>query len=162
MTKMLVYAALAMALPLAYATDLPPLKEGLWSVHNQTISSPGNKKNESTYSLCRDHAFDVQTQALGKSVKGCTITKESLIAGKYSAETHCQFGKVVIDTKGTTAYQGETSMHSEGHTTYTPAYNGMTETTMIVDQKYVGACPLDLQPGDRKGPDGKVIHPGQR
>jgi hypothetical protein len=49
----------------------------------------------------------------------------------------------------------------ESHTTYKPPMRGIEETTMIMDQKYVGACPADMQPGERMDKDGKVIHLGK-
>lgn len=146
----------------AQATDLPQLKEGLWSVRNQTVNSPGSKKNDATYVLCRNHAFDQRAQSMAKGIKGCAVSKESLTGGKYYAETHCTFGKTTVDTKGTTTYTSATTFRSESHTTFSPALNGMTESSMVIEQKYLGSCPVDLLPGDRKGPDGKVIHAGQR
>ena len=29
---------------------------------------------------------------------------------------------------------------------------------MVQDQKYAGACPTDMQPGDRKTVDNKIMH----
>jgi hypothetical protein len=29
---------------------------------------------------------------------------------------------------------------------------------MIQDQKYIGSCPADMQPGDRKSEDGTILH----
>jgi hypothetical protein len=48
--------------------------------------------------------------------------------------------------------------HSETHTTYTPALAGTAESTMIMDQKYVGGCPAGIQPGDRIAANGTVNH----
>ena len=67
-------------------------------------------------------------------------------------------GGTVLDTKGTVVFQGDTSAHGEDHTTYTPAMNGISESTMIQDQKYVGSCPAGQQPGDITNADGRVIH----
>jgi hypothetical protein len=46
-----------------------------------------------------------------------------------------------VDSKGTVSYTGDTSVHSETHATYNPALGGVSETTMIMDQKYAGSCP---------------------
>ena len=35
---------------------------------------------------------------------------------------------------------------------------GVSETTMIMDQKYVGSCPAGAQPGDITYADGRVTH----
>ena len=160
MKKMLLCAA-ALVLPIANAANPPELKEGLWSVHNQSIDNPGNKKSDVTYTLCRDHAFDQSAQALAKSVKGCTTVSEGLQGGKYSLEVHCVVAGTVIESKGTTTYQGDTSAHSESHATYAPSLAGISETTMIMDTKYVGSCPAGAQPGDQTYADGSVIHLGK-
>jgi len=161
MKKMLVAAAVALVLPIAQAANPPDLKEGLWSVHTQSIDNPGNEKSEGTYTLCRNHAFDQSALAIAKSVKGCTMVSESFQGGKYSAVSHCEAAGTVIETKLTSTFQGDTSFHSESHATYTPAFYGKTESTAVVDQKYVGSCPAGAQPGDRTNADGRVVHLGK-
>ncbi len=160
---MLISAAAALVLPIAHAADPPQLREGLWSIHTQTTDNPGNKKSESTRTLCRDHAYDRSVEALAKTaVKGCTKVNESVQGGKTSSEAHCVVGGIAIDTKETGTYGGDTSTHSEVHTTYSPAFAGMSESTMIMDQKYIGGCPAGAQPGDQTNPDGTVTHLGKR
>ncbi len=154
-------AAFLLAIGTASAVDAPDLKEGLWSVHTQTVDNPGNKKSDGTYTLCRSHAFDQSVRASAKTVKGCTNTSESFQGGKFSSATHCVMAGTVMESKGTTAFQGDTSTHSETHATYSPAMYGVSETTMIMDQKYVGSCPAGTQPGDRISADGSVIHSGK-
>jgi hypothetical protein len=160
--KMMLIVAAVLVLPIAGTVTPPDLKEGLWSVHSQSIDNPGNKKTEGTYMLCRSHAFDQSTLARAKSVKGCTTVSETLQAGKYVAEMHCVTAGSVIDSKGTTTFQSDTSTHSESHATYAPALYGVSETTMIMDQKYVGSCPAGAQPGDRIDANGHITHLGRR
>ena len=160
MKKMLVYAAAALLLPIAMAkaADLPEQKEGLWSSHMQSTDNPGNKTSEQTSTICRNHAYDQYAQSLTKNMKGCTTVRESFQGGKYSLEMHCVIGSTVIDSKGTTTFQGDTAAHAESHATYTPAMGGVSETSMIMDQKYVGSCPAGAQPGDITYANGRVTH----
>jgi Protein of unknown function (DUF3617) len=161
MKKILIPVAATLLLSIAYATNLPELKEGLWSVHTQTINNPGNVKSEGTYTLCRNHAFDQAAEARAKSMKGCTMVSENFEGGKYSSQMHCVAAGTVIETKGTNTFQGDTSFHSESHATYTPPLSGITEMTIIVDQKHAGSCPVGTEPGDRTNSDGTVIHLGK-
>jgi hypothetical protein len=156
---MLSFAAAALWLPIwiALGADPPQLKEGLWSIHSQTIDNPGNKKTESSSTICRSHAYDQHVQSIAKDRKGCTLN-ESFAGGAYTSEVHCVVAGAAIDTKGTSVYQGDASTHSESHTTYTPAFAGVSESTMVMDQKYIGSCPAGIQPGDRTAADGKVTH----
>ena len=81
--------------------------------------------------------------------------------GKTSGELHCVVAGTVIDTKSTGTIAGDTAAHTEIHTTFSPAFGGVTESTMIQDQKYVGSCPAGAQPGDMTNADGTVIHLGK-
>jgi len=161
MKKKLVTAAVALLLPIGMvlASDPPEVKEGLWSIHRQIIDSPGNNKTESTQTLCRSHAYDQHAQANAKKLmKDCTSVTDTFEGGKHNAELRCTVAGRVIVTKEIGTYQSDTAFHSESHSTYTPAMGGVTETTMIMDQKYVGSCPAGMQPGDMTNADGRVTH----
>jgi hypothetical protein len=91
-------------------------------------------------------------------MKGCKVASENLTGGTYTVETECNVQGSAIKSKGTTTYQGDTAFHLETHAAYTPALMGVGETTVIVDQKYLGACPAGIEPGDRIAEDGTVTH----
>ncbi len=135
----------------------PELKEGLWSVHTQTIEKPANKKTEAAFTMCRDHAYDRTVREMAKAMQGCTVS-ETFQPGKYFSETLCKTGSAVIVSKGITAFQSDTSIHSESQSSYAPAVSGVSESTTIMDQKYVGSCPANMQPGDRTMPNGSIFH----
>ena len=147
---------------LTNAVNPPEQKEGLWSIHRLSIDNPGNNRSESTSTICRSHAYDQYVLSLAKGVKGCTTVSESFQGGKYSVELHCVETGTVVENKQTATYQGDTSVHSETHATYTPALNGISEMTIIMDQKYVGSCPAGAQPGDITHADGRVTHSWKR
>lgn len=159
-TLVSVVAAFLLAIGIANAVDPPQMREGLWTMHKQMIDNPGNKKSESTNTLCRSRAYDQHTESLAKSMKGCTMSTKGE-GGKYYSESHCVVAGTVVDSKGTATYQGDSAVHSESHATYNPPMAGLSDTTMIVDQKYVGACPAGQQPGDLTDADGNVVHLGK-
>jgi uncharacterized protein DUF3617 len=163
MKRILAPTAAMLLLPIgtAYAIDPPPLKEGLWSVKMHTVDNPGNKVIDGSFTLCRDHAFDDRIRATAKKMKDCTTLNESLQSGKYSSETSCKVGGSVIQSKGTSTLMDDNTIHSETKSTFTPAMGGVAETTMVMDQKYVGACPAGTQPGDRTNANGTVMHLGK-
>ena len=149
----------ALLIGTAFAIDAPPMKEGLWSIHTQSTNNPGNKKDESTKSICRDHAYDAHAQELAKQAQAkCKKIHESSSGGVISTEMECPVGGSIIHTKGTATIMGENAARSETHANYTPPMFGISDTTMVMEQKYVGACPAGVQPGDFVGADGKVIH----
>lgn len=136
-----------------------PMKEGLWSIHTVSTDQPGNNKTDSTVKLCRNHAYDdrVRTLANEQSTKSSCKISENTSGNTTTSETECAVAKSVLKTKGTVTIVGDTA-HSESHTTYTPAMYGTSETTMVMDQKYLGPCPAGVEPGDRISADGKVQH----
>jgi hypothetical protein len=58
--------------------------------------------------------------------------------------------------------KSEDELHTVVESTMTPPMNGISAMKLTADMKFIGACPSDMQPGDVKMPNGKVIHqPGQ-
>jgi len=159
MKKLLIVgvATFLLSIGIASAIDKPEVKEGLWSMHREIIDNPGNKKTESDTSICRNHAYDKHVES-NANPKGCTPVNESFQSGKYVLETRCTIAGTVIESKGTTTFNNDTAAHSESHATYTPAMRGVSETTMIMDSKYIGSCPAGLQPGDMTDSSGHVVH----
>ena len=63
-----------------------------------------------------------------------------------------------MHSKGVTTFQGDSATHSETHTTNTPEQYGVAESTMVMDQKYIGACPAGIVPGDIVRADGSKLN----
>jgi hypothetical protein len=156
--KLLLPALLAVAA--VYAAEEPAFKEGLWSIHTVTTDNPGNKKSETTRSVCRDHAYDAASRAKRKALMA-KICKTDTLTGsgsKYISESECLQMGSTMHSIGVLTISGDTAAHNEETTTFVPPMNGISETTMIMDQKYVGACPAGMQPGESMDADGNVIH----
>jgi hypothetical protein len=149
-----------LALPIAGAgaTHPPQLREGLWEIRVQSSENSGGKKSDFVYKLCRDHAYDRGIDAVAKKNKNCATNVESLGDDRYSAASRCTVDGIVIVSKGLSIYQNNISVHTETVATYTPAFNGKTDETMIQDQRYVGSCPVGVKPGDRILADGRIVH----
>jgi uncharacterized protein DUF3617 len=143
---------------LAQAVNPPAMKEGLWSIRNQSAVTPENKSTDFTSTICRNHAYDQHVLEAAKTMKGCSTVSESMKGSNYSIQTHCVVGKTVIDTTSTVIFKGDAATHSETHATYTPAMSGVNGMTLIQDQQYLGSCPAGAQPGDMTRPDGTVVH----
>lgn len=146
----------------AAAVDLPALREGLWSMRAQTVDNPGNVKSDFTQKICRNHAYDQDAQAKARNIPGCKVLSEKLSPHAYTIEMQCNLAGSAIHSKGVTTFSGDSDFHAETHATYAPALNGVSDTTMIVDQKYLGSCPSGTQPGDIIRSDGTIIHTGKR
>ena len=148
----------ALAMADARAAAPPQLQQGLWEIRVQSTENPGGKKTEYAFRLCRDHAFDKETDDLVKNNKNCTTQLQSLGGDKFSAASRCTVSGIVIVSRGLSVYQNGASVHSETAATYTPPLYGKTDETMIEDQRYLGTCPAGMKPGDRMMADGSVVH----
>lgn len=140
------------------AQDVPNMKEGLWKLHMVTTGS--GQPQDTTYSLCRNHAYDLKAHDLMKKT-GCTINEGSSLAGKRTFSSVCKIGSTTISSKSTLSSSGDTSFHSETTTSYSPAMNGMSTTTTVQDQTYIGSCPAGMNPGDIISSNGQVRHRSQ-
>jgi hypothetical protein len=145
-----------LSIGLAQTTDPPPQKEGLWSVHRES-SSPGKGKSQSTETLCRNHEYDKYILDKSKNSPGCKVVSSSLNDGTYTIEKECNVGESVVKSKETSTYK-DTEVHIETHATYAPPLMGMTEITLVMDQKFQGACPAGTNPGDVTRANGKKIN----
>jgi hypothetical protein len=157
--KRTVRAALLVSFAL-YAADPPAIKEGLWSIHTVSIDNPGSRRTEGTRSLCRNHDFDarIRAQAEQKQKQNCKPAVRTSSGNSFSEESECTVQGSIVTSKVVTTFTGDTSFHSETHGTYKPALYGTEEMSMIMDQKYLGACPAGMEPGDFMSSDGKVTH----
>jgi hypothetical protein len=128
--------------------DAPPLKEGFWSVHQVTTDNPGNKVTDAHYSICRNHAYDHHIESAAKN-PACTFSSDTMHGNQHIVSGTCHIHDTTITTKSTSTYLGDSAVHSE---------TSSTQETMVSDFKYTGACPAGIQPGDRVGSDGSVLH----
>ena len=164
MTRTHVYMGILLALAVtgARAANPPQLREGLWEIQIRGTENPGAKKTEYSFRLCRDHAYDKETDNLVKNNKNCKTKLDSLGGDRFSASSRCSVSGVIIVSQGVSAYQGGDTVHSESTATYTPPLYGKSDETMIQDQRYLGSCPAGMKPGDRMMADGSIVHPTSR
>jgi len=144
----------------SYAANLPAVKEGLWSIHTTSINNPGNKRSEGTRSICRTHEYDVRIrqQSENKQKQTCKTFTETSTGNTFVTETECTVQGSVAKGKTVTTFSSDSSIHAETHASYTPPVFGTAESTIILDQKYVGACPAGMDPGDFMDASGRITH----
>jgi hypothetical protein len=141
---------LFMSIATAWAVDAPELQEGLWEVRGYNLENPGQKKTEFAAKICRDHEYDKKSRIFLEKTKGCTLNITSLGGARYSSKSHCTINGTVVDSTSTIEFQSATAVHSESHTTYSPAFRGKQEDTIVQDQKYAGVCPSGMKPGESR------------
>ena len=159
--KLCACAAATCTLSIAAAAESPPLQEGLWEIRGQSVANPGHKVTDFAYRLCRTHAYDKAMDDLVKNAKECTTSFEDLGGGRYASASRCTSGGTVIESKGTYTYESSTATHLESFATYDPPYRGKTDEKLVQDQRFLGACPAGMKPGDRIMDHGALQRYGQ-
>ena len=140
----------------AQAIDIPVMKEGLWKLHMIT-SAPGEKTDDTEYYLCRSHAYDQSVKGIvDQAMKNCSTISDTTSLGKRYLNTTCKVAGSTLTSKAVIVAKGDTYYRTESHSTYSPPLYGETETNIIQEQTYVGACPAGMSPGDRKMQDGSI------
>jgi len=151
-------ALVILLIGVSVAADAPVLKEGFWSIHSVSTDQPSGKKREINRSICRSHAYDDYVREKAKKIPPtCKTISDNTSGGTTTLETECTIQDTVVHGKTTTTIVSDTATHLETHTTYTPPLAGMSESTMVMDQTYTGACPAGVEPGDMVTPDGKKV-----
>jgi hypothetical protein len=135
----------------------PPTKEGLWETHS-IQTQQGKTVSDRVVKMCQSTETTKSMQATGEEMRKkneCTANVTQPSANTYVEESRCSKGPNAGSvTKVVYTYQGDTASHTEMHINA-----GQSETTMIIDAKYLGSCPATMKPGDLMM-DGKIIPGG--
>ena len=149
-------AALALCLAgTAQAADIPQRKSGLWEMKISISQMPSLRPIQ----LCVDAASDNLIDQGGIDPKQCSKKDVKLVGDRYDFSYQCKAAGTTITTTGSfsgnfsTQYSGVVKSH------YSPARNGMTEATMNVEGRYLGACQVNQKPGEVILPGGMMYNP---
>ena len=59
----------------------------------------------------------------------------------YVFEQECKFGKSVMSSRSVTKGDFQSRFQTEINTRFTPPMNGQSQSKMVLDAKWAGACP---------------------
>jgi hypothetical protein len=132
----------------ALADDLPDLKAGLWesftSVRKGVAPMRSTMCMDSTVYKRLDEKFRKDPQ------RPCKRTSQEHIGSTFTLTAVCNFHGKPTQSKTVMIMSGNTAYHSEVH-------SEDQSVGVVIDAKYVGACPAGMKLGDMTGPDGKVM-----
>lgn len=156
------YSALAAAVTIATLSlpasaqlpNMPPVKEGLWRIHNVDSYSDAPAQ-DTTYSLCRNHAYDDSVRDQMKMLQSkCPTSSDTTVGNKRSISMTCDVSGYRTATRSVITMNNN-FFHTETQSTMTsPSHTSNIKT--VQDQTYMGACPAGMSPGDRKMADGSI------
>jgi hypothetical protein len=148
-TLFILNAAIAAAvIGSVHADELQPpfTKDGLWQA--TTSHTMLGKTTQIVVKVCQNRETqqkerDSAAQLRQKDQCQHTITQPA--PGTYVTESKCTTGpRAGSSSKITITFQGDSAYHMDMHATS----GSGTESSMVIDSKYVGPCPPDMKPGD--------------
>jgi hypothetical protein len=146
------------AVGLARADDFPRRKPGLWET---TMTGEANRAHEPrTSRLCTDRAFEDLMIKKGMDMMSTCEKRDVKASGNIiTVKSVCQFGKSNLTSTGVWTYKGDTAYQMVSDGTFDPPMGATSKTHSVQEGKWVGACPVDMKPGDMviMMPDGKEL-----
>jgi len=141
----------------ALAAEPPVLKSGLWEVARSGGQQPERK---SLTTMCLDESVQAQMRDLGMGAakEMCSQAVPIVEGNKMTVMATCKSGQTTMKSSSVTTFNGNTSYHMEGSTTFDPPLMNMGESKLSVDAKWVGACKPGQQPGDVTLETGQTVN----
>jgi Protein of unknown function (DUF3617) len=159
-------AALFCACAAAGATDLPARKAGLWEM---TVQSSNDKAGKPVVmQQCIDTATDRKMQQMSQGVSKDMCSKNELRSegGGFTIDSVCKMGQSTATSKGRITGKFDSAYRVETKSAYNPPLMGMSDVSVVMDAKHLGACKADQKPGDMIMPGGMKMNidqmPGQK
>lgn len=97
-----------------------------------------------------------QAEKTQNQKQGCKIIRDDTSSTEREFEAQCTISGTVAHIKRTVTFSGDSAAHSEVTNSYPPALRGINSMTVVMDQKYIGACPAGMNPGDFRNSDGTI------
>ena len=127
----------------AIAGDLPKRKPGLWEVHTQMDGMPGSPAIQ----MCVDRASDNLIEQRAKDKADCSTMDVKTGAGRTTIHAVCRVEKSTMTMDGMYTGNFESGYKGDMKMRYDPPMQGMSETHLIQDAKWLGPC----KPGQKGG-----------
>ena len=142
MKRILMLAMLALPLP-TLADDLPKRAPGLWE-HRMQMSQTGDFTH--SVHVCTDGAMD--QLAMQRGASECSKLAFTRDGERVLVESVCQAGGSTASTRG--SFSGDFDKHIVGQlmTVFNPPLNGMRQSVMRIDARWLGPCKPGQKPGD--------------
>ena len=130
--------------------DLPKRKPGLWEISMRMEGVP----NMGPMQQCIDKNTDNLMQQQAKEQKQeCSVMDVKSSGNKVTVYSVCKMDGTTATTNGTFEGQFDSGYKGTMKTRFNPPYQGMSESNMTQEARWLGPCKPGQKPGD-------VIMPG--
>lgn len=147
---------MSLALPAAAQLATPQRKAGNWQM---TMTMQGMPK-PMVSQFCTDPTVEKKVSALGQAAPGqsCSDTKVSRSPGGFAFESTCAMGGRTTHTKGTATGDFNSAYKLVMVSEMSPPIAGRAQSTVTIDNKWLGPCPAGKTPGDMTMPGGMTVN----
>ena len=129
----------------ALASDLPKRKPGLWEISMNVEGAP----NMGPMQQCIDRNTDNLMQQQAKQGKSeCSVMDVKPSGSKVTIHTVCKLEGTTVTTDGVFEGSFETSYKGTMKSRFNPPMQGMSESNMTQEARWVGPCKVGQKPGD--------------
>jgi len=138
-----IIAALALATTIAAAVEVPQPKAGLWEQHVQLTSDGRGGDRSSTARTCMEASVMAQSKQVSAEYnrKNCSRNETRQEGGQWTVDLVCKVGASTMSGHEVTRFMGDDAYHTESTVAYDPPFSGQSRKHMVIDAKWVGACP---------------------
>lgn len=142
LTLGLTTAALAAS---AFAADIPKRKSGLWEINTHMEGVP----NMGPMQQCIDQNTDnlMQEQAQKEKPK-CSVMDVKTQGNKVTMHSVCRIENTTATTDAVFTGAFDSAYKGNMHIRYNPPMQGMSESKMAMEARWLGACKAGQKPGD--------------
>lgn len=146
--------ALAAGCALAGPADMPKRKPGLWQISNTMPGMP----SMGPVQHCIDGSTDNLYKQMGEDAQNkCSPPDVKRDGGKVILRSTCKMGKATASTEAVFSGDFDSAYRGDINVKYDPPLNGMSQTKMTLEAKWLGACKPGQKPGDIVTPNGMTI-----
>lgn len=132
------------------AQELPRRKSGLWEITMENSAAPKGRPAR-VMTQCVDAAKDDIARQMGQQMEKdnkCSKSRITQLPGRISFESACDFGESKMTAQTMITGDFNSSYKMEIKSKYSPPMMGMSESTTVMDAKFVGACKPGMRAGD--------------
>lgn len=136
---------LGLAASVASAADMPKRKPGLWEMTMQMDGAPAMGAMQQ----CIDQNTDnLMQQQAGKQKPDCSVMDVKSSGNKVTIHSVCKMEGSTVTTDG--VFEGSFDSNYKGtmKTRFNPPLQGMSESNMTQQARWLGPCKAGQKPGD--------------
>lgn len=128
----------------AGAADLPRRKSGLWEIRTEMTGVPARGPIQ----MCIDQASDNLMQERARDKSNCPVMDVSRGAGAVTIHSVCKHDGVTATSDAVITGNFDSAYRNDMRVRYDPPQQGMSETKLTQEARWLGPCKPGQKPGD--------------